>query len=190
MKALFASMNLARWIILLSVLGSIGLGYFGFTLHKRRLALTEALESQVPKLAVEIQRMSREYTQLKRETDREGLKAQANAESYIRAIGARSEVQIGQLDISTPQATRPAKGVKDEKYVITPKDRNRGFERLNIANFCFLLEKESKRVKVTRIHMDPEQKNMKPHEVSGDKWRWEIDVTSRQKDEQAPAGTP
>jgi hypothetical protein len=187
MKTLLAKMNLARWIILLSVLGSIGLGWFGFTLHQRRVELTKSLETKVPLLAVEIQRLSAEYSQLKREHSREGLLAQANAESYIRAIGARGEVMIGQLNITTPQATRPAKGVKDEKYVITPQDRNRGFERLVVANFCYLLEKESKRVKVTRIHLDPEQKSLKPHEVSTDRWRWEIDVTSRQKDEQQPA---
>jgi hypothetical protein len=187
MKAFLARMNLARWIILLSILGSIGLGWFGFTLHRRRVELTKALETRVPLLAVDIQRLSLEYTQLKREHSREGMIGQTNAESYVRAIGARGEVQIGQINISTPQATRPATGVKDEKYVITPQDRNRGFERLVIANFCYLLEKESKRVKVTRIHLDPEQKSLKPHEVSSDRWRWEIDVTSRQKDEKPAA---
>ena len=181
MKAFFANMNLARWIILLSILGSIGLGWFGYTLRQRRVGLEAALETQVPLLAVDIQKLSREYTQLAREAGREGLRGQTDPESYIRAIASRDEVLLGQINIRAPKPTSPAKGVIDKKFTIMPQDRERGFLRLSIANFCYLLEKESKRVKVTRIHLDPDKK-LKPHEIHNDSWKWEIDVTSRQKD--------
>jgi len=188
MKAFFANMNLARWIIILSLLGSIGLGVFGFKLRQQRLDLKQALDTKVPLLAVEILKLSREYTSLAKEASREGLKAQADPQTYIREISARVAVEVGQIDIGTPNPTTPARGVIDRKFVIRPSSRDRAEQRLRIANFCYILEKESRRVKVTRIHLDPEQKNLKPHEISNDLWRWEIDVTSRQKDPDADQG--
>ena len=67
MKAFFANMNLARWIILFSVLGSIGLGIFGFQLRQKRLALKDALQVDVPLLAVDILKSSLEYSALAKE---------------------------------------------------------------------------------------------------------------------------
>ena len=188
MKAFFANMNLARWIILLSLLGSIGLGFFGFRLRQKRIALQESLEVDVPLLAVDLLKLSREYSTLSKEASREGLIGQADPQSYITEISARREVELGQIDIGTPRPTTPAKGVIDRKFVIRPSVRDRAEMRLRIANFCYMLERDSRRVKVTRIHLDPEQKNLKPHEVSNDQWRWEIDVTSRQKDPDAEQG--
>ena len=185
MKSLLANLSLARVIMISSLLLSIVLGFFGFKLRQERLALERALGVDVPLLAVDILKLSREYTSLAKEASREGLKAQADPQTYIREIGARIEVELGQIDITTPNPTTPAKGVIDRKFVIRPSARDRAEQRLRIANFCHLLEKDSRRVKVTRIHLDPEQKNLKPHEVSNDLWRWEIDVTSRQKDPEA-----
>ena len=82
MKAFFGNMNLARWIILLSLLGSIGLGVFGFKLRQKRLALVHSLTAEVPALAVDTLKLSREYTSLAKEASREGLKGAFLATGY------------------------------------------------------------------------------------------------------------
>ena len=46
MKDFFVNLTLARWIILLSLLSSIGLGYYGYTLHARRVGLEDALSGE------------------------------------------------------------------------------------------------------------------------------------------------
>jgi len=180
-------MNLARWIIVGSLVASAALGANGWRLHRDRVELEQALKVQVPKLAQDIQALSRKYSKLFKEAEREGLRGQDDPQSYIRGLAQDPNVSLGAVDIRPQSPTNPIKGVVDKRYVISPQDKNRGFSKDRIANYMWLLEQQSRRVRVTNIRFEQEQK-LKPWEFGDDlRWKWEIEVTSRQKEELAPA---
>ena len=178
---MLASMNLARWIILLSILAAIGLGAFGWTLIQERKTLEQALLVAVPKRAQDIQILSRQYSRLNSEFEREGLKAQAKPEQYIRSLASNPKVGLGGVKVDLKAGTNTsAKGVADLRYTIKPQESKTAHGRDRIANYMWLLEHESRRVRVTQIRLDPQGK-YEPWEPAGDQWEWDIEVTSRQK---------
>lgn len=190
MKSFLQSMSLARWIIAISLLASIGLGAYGYSLHKQRKLLEDALASEVPKLSLDLQNLAKRHTVLMKQFEREGLQGQSDPVTYIRTIAAGRDAQIGDTTVDPPQETENIKGVLDTRYTIKPSNRDRGFNRLNIANFLYKLESESRRMRVTRLRLDPEAKSVKPENIlENDSWRWEAEVTSRTKSE-TPAGKP
>lgn len=183
MKALFKDMNLARGIILGSLVLSLVLAYTGWRFHTQRVELEVALETEVPNMARETQVLSRRYSQLYDEAELEGLKGQSDPESYLRVLAADSKVKLGSVEITKPQPQRPSKGVVDIKYRIVPQVRDRGYDRKNLANFMWLIEERSRRVRVTSFSMTREG-NLKPWEYGNDRWKWDVEVTSRQKEEE------
>lgn len=187
MKQFLANLTMARWIILLSLVGSIALGVYGFRLHQGRVALEAALEGDVRMLALDTRNKARRYDVLQKQSEREGLEGQSDPASYIRRIAAGADVKIGDTTIDTPSEAENIKGVLDTRWTIKPSSRDRGFPRLNIGNFLYKLESESRRMRVTRIRMEPEAKSPKPELVlENDSWRWEAEVTSRTKIEAPP----
>ena len=187
MKAFFANMNLARWIILASIVGTLVLAFTGWRLHSRRVQLEEELEVSVPKRALDLQVLGRRYSKLYKEAEREGLKGQADPQSYIRTLASDEHVALGQVEVIPAPEITPRKGVVDRKYTIRPQSRDRGFPRDRIANFMWKLESESRRVRVTMAQLDPE-KSLKPWEHPTDSWKWTVEVTSRQKQEEPSPG--
>jgi hypothetical protein len=187
MKTFFANLTLARWIILLSLLASIGLGWYGYTLHGRRVALEEALSKDVRTIALDLRNQARRYTVLKKQQEREGLQGQSDPQTYIRSVAAALDVAIGDVTVDPPTEAENIKGVLDTRYGIKPSSRDRGYPRLNIANYLYKLESQSRRMRVTRVRLEPEAKSTKPELVlENDLWRWEAEVTSRTKLEAPP----
>jgi hypothetical protein len=178
--ALFANMTMARWIALLSLVLSAGLGGVGYWLHGERTRLEDELTSRIPKAAFDIQAAARRHTQLYQEFQREGLKGQSNPDEYIRVLARDVKVQLGGVEIKAAAPGSPAKDVVDRKYTIQPQDAKAGHKRDRLANYMWLLEQQSRRVRVTHVRLDPLEKHQ-PWEIGSDVWSWEIEVTSRQK---------
>jgi hypothetical protein len=185
MKAFFRNLNLARGIVLGSLVLSLLLAVNGFRLHQERVALEAALAQEVPDLARETQVLSRRYSMLYKQAELEGLKGQSDPESYLRGLASDPQVRLGGVEITKPQAQRPSKGVIDIKYRIVPQTRDRGANRKNLANYLWLIEEKSRRVRVTQFSMTREG-NLKPWEYGNDLWKWDVEVTSRQKESEAP----
>ncbi len=188
MKNALANMTLARWIIVVSLLASIGLGYYGYNLHTRRLELESALKTEVRAVALDLRTLARQYSVLSKQVDREGFSENVkDPATYIRQIAAGKDVQIGDITVDPPSEAENIKGVLDTRYGMKPSSRDRGYGRLNIANFLFKLESESRRMRVTRLRMEPEAKSVRPETVlESDSWRWEAEVTTRTKIEAPP----
>ena len=182
----FTNMNLARAIILLSILGSAVVGWFGWKKSQELEDMRSSLDVRVPKLAQEIQALADLHTMLTRERDSDGLLGVPDPNSYIRRVGDAKNVSIGDLDVD-PSEDKPEAGIVDKKYRIRPSNKERTYQRQRIANFLYKLEESSPRVRVTSIKIDPVQRRLKPHELPDDRWTFEIEVTSRQKEETASA---
>lgn len=184
MKRFFTSLNMERWVILVSLIAALGLGGVGyFKFRRERVELQDALAIEVPKTAQDIEVLAQRYSKLYKEADLQGLYGQNDPQSTIRDLATRAETGLGQIDLPTPSESTPRRGVKDIKYTIRPQDRNRAFDRNRIANFLYLLEFETHHLRVTRVRLEVDPKNLKPFEMppERDLWRWEGDVTSRQK---------
>lgn len=177
----FSNMTLARWIIVLSFLSSIVLGGVGYVLMKERVRLTDELQARIPLKAKAMQASAVKHTQLYQEFQREGLKGQNNPDEYIRVLARDAKVQLGGVEIKATNPGSPAKGVVDRKYTIQAQDPKAGHARNRLANYMYLLEQKSQRVRVTYLRLDPLDKHQ-PWEIGSDKWKWEIEVTSRQQE--------
>jgi len=185
MKGFFANMNLARAIIVMSLLGSIVLAWTGWKSHGELLELREDLEFRVPGLVKGIQKLALEHTELTRNVDGDGLAREGSPQSYIRKCKDHPKVEIGDVDISVSSSS-PAKGVIDEKFRIRPADSQRGFSRSRIASFMYRLEADSRQIKVTNFTIDMADRKTKPHQIPKDAWTFDAEITSRRKQEAPP----
>ena len=186
-KSSLNSMNLARWIIVIGGVGSIALGVTGWLLHQKRVVMEASLVpgGEVERLIASIQLKGKECSKLQDIAERSGLTKQKDAMSYIRDLAANPGVQIGQTFVGPLTPATPAKGVTDIKYQIKPQDAAKSFRRDNITNFMWKMEADSGRLRVTNLRIWQEQK-LKEWEVGNDLWKYEAEVTSRQKDDVVP----
>jgi len=183
MRTFFKNMNLARAIMLFSLIGALALGVYGWQRHTRLAEMRRNYEQDVPKLVKEVEQLGRKHTQLSAAMRKDALTGQADLESYIRKIALLKHVEIGDLNF-TPSTDPRTKGVVDKKYGIRPTDKERSFTRSKIANFLYKLEAESRRVKVTDIDLTFAEKRLKPHEIpETDMWTFSAELTSRQRTE-------
>lgn len=179
MKSLLSNMNLARWIMLTSLLLSLVLAVTGYTLHQRRTELEDALAGRVPRTTQEIQNLALRYTALRAEADRVGLTGQNDPMTYLAGLASMDKVALGNVDLRNPPSTTPRKGVVDEKYTIRSAD-DRAVVRTKIANYMYRIEEKSRRMRVTGVNISREG-SLKPWEYGNDRWKWNLEVTSRQK---------
>ena len=174
-------MNLARWIMLFSVLGSAYLGWQGWDYHTQRKQLELDLNGEVQDIAEQLMVLSVEHSSLYKELQSEGLAGpQATIKTYISKRAQLPDVRLGNVVVQ-PREQR-LKNATDIVSTIEPAEKKRGVQRVSIANFLHFLEKDSHRVKVTRIKMVPDQR-LREHEISNDSWLWEAQVTTREKND-------
>ena len=175
---MFRSMNLARWIMLFSLAGSAYLGWQGWEFHTQRKQLELDLDGEVQDIAEQLMVLSVEHSSLYKELQSEGLAGpQATIKTYISKRAQLPDVRLGNVVVQPRE--QKLKGATDVVSTIEPADK-RGAQRTSIANFLHFLEKDSHRVKVTRVKMVPDQR-LKEHEISNDMWLWEAQVTTREK---------
>jgi hypothetical protein len=182
-----ASMNLARWIMVLGGLGSVALAANGWRLMNERERLEAALrpDGLVERTSSNIQNLGKLCSKLQADADREGLSgAQAEPSVYFRDLAKDDKVRLGQVDIKTPTSQEVYPGTRDLTYQLQPQT-DRGAARDKIFNYMYLLEQRSRRVKVTQIRLTPEQR-LEPGDTGNDMWKWEIELTSRTKVDGAP----
>jgi hypothetical protein len=171
-------LNLARVIMLLSIVGAIVLGYFGWARQQEVTRMKEELGQPVKTMARDVARLAQQHTTLSKEYNRFGLKAQDDPETYIRKIAAAQYVEIGDVEL-TPRTVQAQRGVEDRTWQIKPNPP-RPFQRSQIANLLYKLEADSGRVVVTDVEIDKADKRLKPHEIPEDRWMFEATLTSRQ----------
>lgn len=180
MKAFFDDMNLARGIILISVVGCLALGILGWQRQQELSQMKEDLNVRLQPLVKDLMQTAQRHTALSKTLKDDSLGAQADLETYIRKVAAKDKVEIGNVNMTfTPE--QRSKTVVDKVYRIKSDARERSFQRLRIANFLYTLEFDSRRVKVTDMKLEVAEKRPKPHEVPADEWFFEAEVTSRQR---------
>jgi len=183
MKSFFQSMNLARGIIVLSLLGSIVLLWMGLKHSSQLSKMKGNYASDVDKLTTQVAQLARKHTQLSDSLKGENLQGEAELQGYIYKVAGMDRVEIGNPVMNPSQPDPFQKGIVDKKINIRPDNRERTFARTTIANFLYTLEQQSRRVKVTMIRIENGDRRVKPHEIPKDQWTFEAEVTSRQRSE-------
>lgn len=183
MKGIFGRMSFPRSVILFCSLGSFVLGVLVY-LRSQRLDEVQNELLRVKDVVKEIQTDACRLDELQLSASNEKFKAQEAPETYIRSIAGQENINMGQVNFR--KGTRePARGIVDNVYTITPQLKTQHYNRGYIGNFLFTLERDSRRVKVTRLKLTPFDKVV-PGEVGKDRWNFEADLTTRTKVETAP----
>jgi hypothetical protein len=180
-KSFFQGFNLARGIILASIVGCLVLGFLCWQRSREVTELQDACTKRVPQAVTDLKQVAQRHTQLSQLLKGEGLKGQEDLTSYIRRVGAKDRVEIGELNLnSTEQGL--TNGIVDKKYTIKPDNAQQTFKRMMVVNFLYTLEDDSRRVKLTRVKLEvADQKGLKTHEVPKDEWKFDCELTSRQR---------
>ena len=176
----FKHMNFARALILVCLMASGALAYTGWKQYEEIQANGAALAKggRYEDLTRRVQQSARTYTQLVRERDAEGLVGQENPESYIRKAAFHVSAQLGEVNI-TP-IDRPRGNFVDHTYRIVPADKEAEFSRTAVANFLYMLEADSHRVRVTDLGIQVAGVGRRdPAAIPKDRWSFDVEVTTR-----------
>ncbi len=174
-----------RIMIGLLLAGSAFLGWQAMqqreTIARYEAAVSEGGEAE--QIAQRILRNAYSYTQYKERSEKEGVKGDGadQVNSYIFAIAADPDVLWGNPKIEKPREQERLKGYTDHIYSIKPAESNAWFDRARIANFFFLLEKKSRKLRITSILLRAAQKNLDAHEIPEDRWYVDLKVTMRER---------
>jgi hypothetical protein len=183
----FQHLNLARVIIIFSLLGSLFLAWNGMQEQEKVDQLRNVFASAVPKVCTEIQELSLLNTKLIGDVKGDKLLSQASPESYIRGCADHPSVQVGEVDMTS--RNRPGQaGIIDKITTIRPFDRKRQFPHYKIAQFLYRLEADSRQVKVTSIKMDLEGGSKDLDKIPADNWSYDVEVTNRVKEDTGKSG--
>ncbi|QDU86422.1 hypothetical protein Pla163_35730 [Planctomycetes bacterium Pla163] len=172
-------MNFARWVILLSFLGSAVLGYFVYE-QKQRLTEVEGQVELAPRLVKNLVAEAHKLESLINvAADRQDLDS---IDSYITKTASAKQIEIGSVDIK-PGTRAYGTAFEDEIYTIKPPSivRKPEYQRTKIANFAYMLERGTS-VRVTRLRLfPPSHYKFKPHEIGPDVWTFELEVRQRRR---------
>jgi hypothetical protein len=174
-----------RIMIGLLLAGSVFLGWQAMQ-QRETIALYESAVSEggeAEQVAQRILRSAYSYTQYKERSAKEGVKGDGadQVNSYIFGVAADPNVLWGNPRIEKPREVERMKGYTDLIYTIKPAEKDAWFDRARIANFFFLLEKNSRKLRITNIDLRAAQKNLKPHEIPEDRWYVDLKVTMRER---------
>ena len=181
MKQFFATMNFVRLVMLLCLFSAVALGYLSNEAMARKAELQDQVQgenSEAAKVVQRIQQLSVELDQLLDVSAGASYEELQDAEVYARDLAARSDVNLGQVQIGKPVTKPSVAGAVDKTWSIDPKDSRRSFPRANISNYLYILEVDNPFVIVTECEFRPTGKS-KDHEYADDRWTFKAKITSR-----------
>ncbi len=181
MKEFFANLTLARLIILISIPGSIYLGWAGYEGQNELEEMRRNMSMRVPNLLREIQEVAKLNTKLEKDIKGDQYIGKDSLESYVRYCAGHPQVGIGEVAF-TPGSDRGQGGVIDKRLTIRPNDAKRAFTHSAIAAFAYRLEADSNQVKVTNIQYRLLGKGIKNDDIPEDTWTFDITITNRVKE--------
>jgi hypothetical protein len=183
-KSFFKGFNLARGIIVFSLVASLVLGWLCWQRQQELVELRQDVSTQkMTPMVTALRQAALRHKQLSQSVKGEGLVGQQALVSYIRTVGAKDRIEIGELNLTLTEAS-PSTNIVDKKVTMKPDNPQASFKRMTLVNFFHTLETDSRRVKLTRVKIEvADMKGLKPHEIPQDNWRFDAEVTSRQRKE-------
>ena len=181
---LLGGMTFAKGLILVCVAGSGYLGWRAWQGHSEIQELQAAMEpdGDVQKLVRQIQENSGVYTSLKTQAGGENLTVLTDPNGYIRNITNHKNIELGRIGI-TPRKQTVSAGIVDHQYRISPETKDAKFQLTQIANFLYMLENRSNRVRVTQLQIGLPVR-VDPGDFPPGEWTLDCTITSRQMEQE------
>lgn len=181
---------MVRIMIVALLIGSAFLGWRAWEQQGEINRYEEALKPNglVEKTVERIQRKAYQYTQYKERSATEGVKGAGDEGSiaeYVRGHAQGAKVQWGGVKIGKAKekiASIGKKSYKDTSYKVTAQEKDQTYDRHRIANLFYLLEKESRKVKITDINLSTAGKTLS-HEIPNDAYDVDFTLTVRERAE-------
>lgn len=177
---------MVRIMIVLLLAGSAVLGWLGYQQQKVIDRYEAAVQEggEVETLAEDILKRGFQYTAYKERSAKEGVKGNGadSVQTYVYEIARRRAVLWGNPTISKPRTTGNLKGYSDTNYAVSSKEKGVAFERAQIANFFYLIEQESRKMRVTSLDVRCASTKTKPHEIPEDRWTADFTLCVRERD--------
>jgi len=182
MASFFKNMNLARAIILVALIGSIGLYFVNRRDRDQLTFLQDSLNNSVPETVESIQLLSQQYSKLISLQESEGLKRTTSPRSYFADKKDLPGANLGFIEM-TESDSNYDRGIEDSKFRLKPTEKDAKFTRDQIAYFMWQLEAGSNRLKITDIDLQlANRKGLKDHDIPEDTWTFSIETTTRQEE--------
>ena len=187
---------MVRIMIVALLIGSAFLGWRAWEQHGEITRYEEALAPGgfVEKTVENIQRKAYQYTQYKERSATEGVKGsgdQGSIAEYVRRHAQGSKVQWGGVKVGKAKekvVSLDGKSYKDTSFKVTAQEKDETYDRHRIANFFYLLEKESRKLKITDISLSTAGKTLS-HEIPNDAYKVEFTLTTRERAAQKKLGS-
>lgn len=189
MISFFRNFNLARAIILFSLLGSGYLAWVDWKEYEEVKSLRTVFARQVGRVSGQIQEQAKLHSKLTRDVSGDGFIGKDNPESYILTIF--EGLNMGPVTMFT--TPRKKRGYVDHTTKITPRGEGKdkvAFDHYTIANFLYSLEAGSRQIKVTQIALNLLNTRVENGEIPEDEWTFSVSATNRVKDERPAAAGP
>ncbi len=181
---------MVRIMIIALLIGSAFLGWRAWEQQSEINYYEDALKPNglVEKTVESIQSRAYMYTQYKERSVNEGVKGAGDEDSisvYVRKHAQGDKVRWGGVKVGKAKesiVTVGKKSYKDTSYKMTPQEKDQTYDRHRIANLFYLLEKESRKVRVTDIDIKVAGKTL-PHEIPSDAYDVDFTLTVRERSE-------
>ncbi|MDA1265351.1 MAG: hypothetical protein O2816_09770 [Planctomycetota bacterium] len=150
------NITFAKVMIVLCLIGSGALAWLDWNQYKQ---IQETRAKLIPNGEIETkvrmtQAIGREYKAMQEALSNDDLSGEKQPRSYIVEIADLPLVAIGAVSIDENSRASGGAATTDKIYTIHPSDKNRKYDKMNIANFVYTLEEKSPRIRVTKIVMD------------------------------------
>lgn len=181
---------MVRIMIVVLLLGSAVLGWLAWENSAEIKRYEEALRPNgvVEKTVEQIQKNAFLYTQYKERAAIEGIKGDGGDDSiagYVRGQAQDSHVLWGGVSVGAgkPKDTKiDKKTYLDTRYRVEAQEKDRAYSRNQIANFFYLLERDSLKMKITDLTIKSSGKTQ-AHEIPQDQYDVDFTVTVRTRKE-------
>ncbi|QDV05086.1 hypothetical protein Poly30_05810 [Planctomycetes bacterium Poly30] len=180
---------MVRIMIVVLLIGSIVLGWMDWQQYQEIQRYEDALKpnGEIEKTVERIQMKAFKYTQYKERSATEGVKGAGDSGSiatYVRERAQDGRVLWGGVQVGAAKekaATVGKKTYMDTSYKVTPQEKDQSFDRHRIANFFYLLEKDSRKLKITDLDIKTAGKAARPEEIPRDAYDVEFTLTIRER---------
>ena len=184
------NLTFAKVMIVLCLIGSGVLAWLDWKQYQQiqdtqaTLAPNGLIETKVRAT----QALGREYKAMQDALGNDDLSGEKQPRSYIAEIADLPLVAIGAVSIDENSRSGGSATTTDKIYTIRPSDKNRRYDKMNIANFLYTLEEKSPRIRVTKVVMDQFNSDLptprtavKPTEFPSGRFTFSAVATSRER---------
>lgn len=157
--------------MLMLILGMVGVIFWQNSIHDELMGRMPAAERQLAEVGLKY----RENHNLSMDLAKDSVAKGTNPNTYLFAQMTKSGIGKNSFKMDKPKNAAKHGGYEDEEFELKPAVGVKSFSREAIARFLLFVEKDTTRMRVTKLKLTMDQGNSTPD----DYWQPVITVTDR-----------